>query len=951
MALFAILAPSSMSAQDFEMDGIYYNFDDDNTATVTSGAVEYSGDVTIPATVTYNGTTYTVTNIAAYAFNDCRGLMSVTIPNTVRTIGYRAFDDCGALTSIVIPSSVTFIGEWAFRYCAGLTSIKVDSGNPIYDSRDDCNAIIRTEYNALIVGCKSTVIPNSVTTISEWAFQGCSGLTNVTIPNSVTSIGDLAFSECSGLASIIVESGNPIFDSRDNCNAIIATATHTLFAGCKNTVIPNSVVGIRYFAFNGCTGLTYVDIPNSVIYIDVNAFQGCTGLTDIVIPNSVTYIGGEAFKCCTGLENVTIPNSVTYIGSEVFDGCTNLTDVYSYITNLSGVTVGNNVFRSEGDYSGRTLHVPQGAAAAYQVDGKWYPYFGQIVEMDPAAHHPGDVNDDNEVNIADINAVIATLLDGDYNVAADVNGDGEITIADINAIIDIILGGDTPTPEGPDYVDLGLPSGTLWATRNVGAYAPEEGGDFFAWGETEPKYIYDMSTYKWSEGTATTLTKYCNNSNYGYNGFVDDKTELDPEDDAAYVHYPGGRMPSRTQIDELCDYCLWQWTQLNGVNGQLVTGPNGNSLFLPAAGYKSGGSLYSEGKSGYYWMRTMSGNPYKLYALRVYPNGNICNSQPRDRGFLVRAVYNSPTDGDNLYVKSHNLDLGKVPVGVTRTDQLTIFNGANEAAVLTVTADGPFLLKQEDGGASSMTVEVPGRSFVLVTVMFTADAPGDYSGNVTLQSPAFAGGQSVVKVRACAISVVEEHEYVDLGLTSGTLWATTNVGASAPEDVGDYFSWGETAPKYNYDWNTYKWCNGSVYTLIKYCTDSIYGCLGMVDGKTELEPADDAAWVNWGSSWRMPSAEQINELCEECTWQETTMNGVNGQLATGPNGNTIFLPKTGIRYRSAHHDTDIGYYWSRTLQPYETVEANSLRISTTCNSVWLYRYYGFAVRPVRATLE
>lgn len=217
----------------------------------------------------------------------------------------------------------------------------------------------------------------------------------------------------------------------------------------------------------------------------------------------------------------------------------------------------------------------------------------------------GDVNDDLEVNIADVNSVIDIILTDSGNLTAgDVNGDHEVNIADVNTIISIILSGPAPDLEH-DYVDLGLPSGTLWATRNVGASAPEEYGDYFAWGETEPKNDYDWSTYKWCNGSETNLTKYCTYSYYGYNDFVDDKTELDPADDAACAHYPGGRMPSLEQIKELIDSCTWTWSQLNGVRGALATGPNGNTMFLPLPGEYLSDRPYA-GTKGYYWSRTLN---------------------------------------------------------------------------------------------------------------------------------------------------------------------------------------------------------------------------------------------------------------------------------------------------------------------------------------------------------
>ncbi len=229
--------------------------------------------------------------------------------------------------------------------------------------------------------------------------------------------------------------------------------------------------------------------------------------------------------------------------------------------------------------------------------------------MLPAAVHAqninGDVNGDLEVNIADVNAVIDIILTDSGNLTAgDVNGDHEVNIADVNTIISIILSGPAPDLEH-DYVDLGLPSGTLWAKRNVGASAPEEYGDYFAWGETEPKNDYDWSTYKWCNGSMTKLTKYCLYSYYGYNDFVDDKSELDPADDAACAHYPGGRMPSLEQIKELIDSCTWTWSQRNGVRGALATGPNGNTMFLPLPGEYLSDRPYA-GTKGYYWSRTLN---------------------------------------------------------------------------------------------------------------------------------------------------------------------------------------------------------------------------------------------------------------------------------------------------------------------------------------------------------
>ena len=245
-----------------------------------------------------------------------------------------------------------------------------------------------------------------------------------------------------------------------------------------------------------------------------------------------------------------------------------------------------------------------------------------VPSVSHAAAASGDVNGDGEINITDISALIDAMLSGEYSVEADVNGDGEITINDINTVIDSIFRGQHGEEQPGDWVDLGLPSGTIWATRNVGASSPEDYGDYFAWGETAPKDYYTVYNVPWfkeyydADGYLHSgLTKYCTNSDYGLDGFVDNKTELDPSDDAACAHYPGGRMPSREQIQELRNNCSWQWTRRNYVNGQLVTGPNGNTMFLPAAGYGWWSPEYV-GSRGCYWSRTLYfDKPEWAYAL------------------------------------------------------------------------------------------------------------------------------------------------------------------------------------------------------------------------------------------------------------------------------------------------------------------------------------------------
>ena len=193
---------------------------------------------------------------------------------------------------------------------------------------------------------------------------------------------------------------------------------------------------------------------------------------------------------------------------------------------------------------------------------------------------------------------------------------------------------------------------------------------------------------------------------------------------------------------------------------------------------------------------------------------------------------------------------------------------------------------------------------------------------------------------------VFDYKAVDLGLPSGTLWADRNVGADTPEAYGDYFAWGEVFPKKEYNWKTYKWCNGSENALTKYCTISSYG---IVDGKTIPDLEDDAAYVNMGAEWRMPTTEEQQELYNYCTWIWTTIEGVNGYKLIGPNGNFLFLPVAGYRYDcELDYAGSLGFYWSSTLNessPYGVYLLDCI-VSGSCGDGYCSRCYGYSVRAV-----
>ncbi len=266
-----------------------------------------------------------ITAIDHDAFCGCYALQDIKIPNTITYIGWRAFSHCKN-PSIRIPKNVRKIGSQFLSHCSNLTSIIVDVENPYYDSRENCNAIIETTSNTIIRGCKHTTIPssvysigsdafmgmgitsinipNNIRTIKEWAFAFNSSLTNISIGNQVGSIDYHAFHNCPELVSIIVDSNNTIYDSRENCNAIIETRTNTLIIGCKNSTIPNSVIKIGEYAFWNCKTLSSIIIPEGVTTIGRSAFWECSGLISVIIPKSVITIEDGAFMDCRSLQTI-----------------------------------------------------------------------------------------------------------------------------------------------------------------------------------------------------------------------------------------------------------------------------------------------------------------------------------------------------------------------------------------------------------------------------------------------------------------------------------------------------------------------------------------------------------------------------------------------------------------------------------------------------------------------
>lgn len=463
-------------------------------------------------------------------------------------------------------------------------------------------------------------------------------------------------------------------------------------------------------------------------------------------------------------------------------------------------------------------------------------------------------------------------------------------------------------------VDLGL--SVRWMSRNLGANSPEESGNFYAWGETNTKSDYTPETYQWPSEAGT-----------GYSAYnkEDQRMRLESADDIAYLKLgEDRRLPTEAELQELLDGCTAEWIPLNGVPGMKFTGKKPGFtdawIFFPAAGNRVGADLFNDGERGYCWSSSLNpDNVYGAFRLSFQASGARIESYDRCSGQSVRAV----SDPNMIFPSSVSVE----------PSSLSLF--ADESQILTAT------VLPEDAWDKSVTWKSSDTEIVFAGVNGGVLAIQSGSAIVTVTTK--VGG----KTAECLVTVQEhEPEAVDLGL--GVLWASWNLGASSPEEFGDYFAWGETRTKYDFSKATYRWRETSTNVYAKY-NDS--------DGKWILEPEDDAAHVKLGGKWRMPNMSEATDLYAYLNYEWTTLNGVEGMKFTNKSDpdKWIFLPASGqmqnTTFYGENHDWNGpgGYYWTSVLDttPGYAGCAHRMYIDYKSMNPWgTTRFFGLTIRPV-----
>ncbi len=932
-------------------------------------------------------------SIGNSAFNGCSTLPSLTLPASLTSMGTDAFANCGnlthveyaegtrvalrtyanKLTSVTIPSTCEAFADNIFSGCSALSRVNIrdlEMWNFLFQQRTtaspfECDHYIYlndamltdllADFGAPIAsyafsrtkGLENVTLMSTIGGVNDNAFAACTDLKNVTMSNTVRSVGANAFQGCNSLESVRL--GNGVAIIRNNafygCTALTSMRLggnereigNSAFEGCsalQTIKLPATLTSLGAKAFRDCKRLTEISLPQGITELGAATFQNCLVLTSATLPDQLVTIGDQAFDNCPLLEIISIPDATETIGTQSFNQCKALNYVYVG----SGLkTIGSNAFAncvmlkafycmvttppsvnsnafSGSDPSSIMLYVPDETADTYRSKNPWStfaasqglsaaPIYANSITLDPAVLIMSD-NEEDETKLT------WSLLPANAT-------NGKVTWTSSNTSVATVSRTGLVSP-----ITEGVATITCTAQDKHGARATTlviVANNF----KPVTSLSLDRTTLTLTEGETLQLvpTTLPNNATHDVLDWTSSDENIATISEAGIV------------------------TAVNAGQVTLTASTTDGSkkvatcrLTVKAPDYASFTAIGDVDSNGW-----ISGDDVMaLTNLLLGQRGGIdssfdVNKDGRititDIAAVIAAMKRqTPVPAGPTKLIRPSAAKFDLVVGEHQTINTTVVPFRAAGHLRWTTSDAKIVrIDNAMGGTCNFTTLAPGQ--VIITVSAT-DGTG-ISATV------------LVNVAPNTRGTTDDHEWVDLGLPSGTRWAVANMGAEKAEDYGDYIAWGEKAAKQKYDWTTYTLCNGSATTLTKYCTAS---ASGQRDDKAQLEADDDAATM-WSARWAMPTHEQLAELFDsrytKTEW--TTQGGINGRKVTSRlNGSSIFLPAAGYKNGTSTSSKSSGGYYASANLANDPKSAYVLNFgSSTINADnETYRSYGLSVRPV-----
>lgn len=908
------------------------------------------------------------------AFVDCTALTQVSLSEHINSIGAAAFQNCSSLATLIFPTHMTLSGmNWekffaqdTFSGCTKLENIHIpepatwncifahQSSNPFPGShRLYYGGLPLTTLNADF-GCdisnyafqnckelKKVNVTSSVTGIQDYAFQNCPDLETVEMGSGVGFIGSDCFQGCTSLAAVRIGSGvktigKNAFYGCSNLNTVLLGGSETTigqsaFEGCtamKNLRLPSTVKTIGQRAFYDCKMLGSITIPAGVSQISNYTFTNCLELTNVGMSDAVKTLGSYAFQNCKRLKAINIPDATTSIGDYCFDKCDSLKSVYvgsglrSLGTNsfancklLLGFycyaqtppTCSSNTF-SGSDPQFASLYIPEESLAKYNSASVWST-FGEKVGLSSAPIYVSSVSITPDVLIMGDDStgekLTANILPADAT-----NKNLKWTSA--NTAVAYVNSKGIVMPEAE-----GMTTITATATDNNGGigkcvvivnnrFKPVTGvtlsAEELTLREGQEEYLYGTTapataTYgemKWSSSNPDVAT-------VNGLGLVTALAEGTARITCAAADGRGAKAECDVTVTKPVDPTIGDATD----DGEVTISDLVYVIDMINREIHSGADI-------------------SLYDLDG--DGQIT----REDVLGIADIILGRSEGKTFVL---DLPVSELSIGIDETRRIDriVIPYRNESSLYWSSSNEDVATVDEHG-------IVTGISIGSATITVTSDDE---------ESPLSA--TCLVKVERQVTGTTDGYEWVDLGLPSGTRWATCNIGSETPEGYGDYFAWGETTTKSQFAWTNYALANGSATTLTKYCTATNKGSR---DDLMQLAPSDDAASQLLSANWALPTQQQYEELFNSnyTTSEWKTINGINGRLVTSKrNGCTVFLPAGGYYNGSSTTSrTTGGYYATRDLSSSDCAYNQSVNVGSsgvnTNNTT--YRCYGQSMRPV-----